>query len=135
MYRVKPYYRNDIKGVFDLFDDFFTDSHVVRGNFKIDVKDLKDKYVVEAELPGLLKEDVSITFENDNLVIRISKENVKDEETKYIHKERYSFKSERKIYLPEVDPTKLRAKFENGVLVITLEKLENKINKYMIDIE
>ena len=135
MYRIKPYYRNDVKDVFDLFDNFFSDTRVVQGNFKIDVKDLKDKYIVEAELPGLTKEDVNVKFENDYLTIDIHKEEVKEEDTKYVHKERFSFTSNRKFYLPDVDPTKLSAKFENGILFITLTKSEHASNSYLIDIE
>lgn len=136
MYRIKPYYRNNVSDVFDLFDDFFKESRVVRGNFKVDVKDLKEKYIVEAELPGLSKEDVSITYEKDYLTITVKKEEVKeDTETKYVHKERFSFTSDRKMYLPDVNPKKLGAKFENGILVITLNKLEHTSNSYLIDIE
>lgn len=137
MYRIKPYYKNSVsRDVFDLFDDFFNDSRVVRANFRMDVQDLKDKYIVEAELPGLTKDDVNVKFENERLTITVSKEESKDsEDKKYVHKERYSFNSERQMYLPDVDPTKLSAKFDNGILTITLNKSEHAISSYLIDIE
>lgn len=136
MYRIKPYYKTDLsKNVFDLFDDFFDNSRTATRNFKVDVKDLKDKYIVEAELPGIRKEDLNIKFENDYLTISVNKEETKEEDVKYVYKERYSFAEERRMYLPDVDPTKLGAKLDNGILVITLNKSDNAINSYMIDIE
>lgn len=142
MYRVAPYRRSSSvfpKDVFDLFDGFFNDrpSTFVR-DFRIDVKNEKDKYIVEAELPGFEKKDLAIKFENDQLKISITKEeetNDNNEEDRYIHKERHSFRSERSIYLEDVDPTKLNANFKNGILTIELMKLEHKISSYMIDIK
>ena len=136
MYKIKPYYNNVLSNnVFDLFDDFFKDTRVRERNFKIDVRDLKDKYIVEAELPGLSKEDVNIKYENDYLTVSVHKEEVKEENTDYVHKEITSFSSERRLYLPDVDPTKLGAKLDNGILVITLNKSEHAANSYLIDIE
>ena len=138
MYRITPYRkRNNVSDVFDLFDDFFRTPVTYTRDFRVDVKDLKDKYIVEAEVPGLEKKDLSIKFENDYLTIAIDKEQEteENEKDKYIHRERYSFKSERKIYLPDVDPKKLSAKMNNGILSIELSKLEEKISSYMIDIK
>lgn len=142
MYRITPYRRNNnvsTRDVFDLFDDFFTDRKLnyVR-DFRIDVKDEKDKYIVEAEVPGLEKKDLSIKYENDHLTISINKEQEvedKNEDNTYLHRERHMFKSERNIYLEDVDPKKLTAKLNNGVLTIELMKLEHKISSYMIDIK
>ena len=136
MYRIKPYYRSNVsKSMFDLFDDFFNESRTVLRNFKVDVQDLKDKYVVEAELPGLDKKDINIKFENDYLTISINKEEESTEDKKYMYKERTEFSSERSMYLPDVDPKKLSATFNNGILEITLNKQEHAVNSYMIDIE
>lgn len=139
MYRITPYRRNNgnRKDVFDLFDDFFNDRKTtyVR-DFKVDVKDEKDKYIVEAEVPGLSKKDLNIKYENDRLTISITKEEENEEqEDNYMHKERYEFRSERSIYLEDVDPKKLSAKMNNGILTIELMKLEHKISSYMIDIK
>lgn len=137
MYRIRPYRKNVQRDVFDLFDDFFGTTRNVVRDFRVDVKDLKDKYVVEAELPGLSKEDINIKFENEYLTISVNKneETNEQEEGKYVHKERVELRSERRMFLPDVDPTKLNAKLENGILVISLNKAEEKINSYMIDID
>ena len=139
MYRITPYRKNNVntRDVFDLFDDFFTDRKVnyVR-DFKIDVKDEKDKYIVEAEVPGLDKKDINIKYENDRLTISINKEDeTETKEDKFLHKERHEFRSERSIYLEDVDPKKLSAKMNNGILTVELMKLEHKVSSYMIDIK
>jgi HSP20 family protein len=136
-----PYRRNGLstRDVFDLFDDFFNDrkSTMVR-DFRIDVKDEKDKYVVEAEVPGLEKKDISIKFENDRLTIAIQQEQHNednDEQDKYIHRERHLFSSERSILLEDVDPKKMQASMNNGILTIELKKLADKVSSYLIDIK
>lgn len=141
MYRLTPYRNRNLnaRDVFDLFDDFFGDRKVnyVR-DFRVDVREEKDKYIVEAELPGLTKKDLAIKFENDHLHISIEKEQETEEENddnKYIHKERHMFRSERSIYLEDVDPKKLNASLKDGILSIELMKLEHKISSYMIDIK
>jgi HSP20 family protein len=134
MYSVRPYKRNDI---FRLFDDFFdTSTTIYNGPLKVDVRDLNEEYVVEVDVPGIKKEDIQIHFENERLIISLEVEESKEEDNNnYIHKERYMASSKRSIYLKDVDPTKFKAKMDNGVLTITAQKLEEKINKYMIDIE
>jgi HSP20 family protein len=139
MYRIRPYSSNvQRKDVFDFMDDFFNTpvrSNFVR-NFKVDVEELKDKYIVDVEVPGLNKEDINITYENEYLTIRISKEEDQSEEKKeYVLKERSSFTSERSFYLKDVDPNNVKAALDNGVLTITLNKMESAVNSYLIDIE
>ncbi len=142
MYRIAPYRRsNSLTGrdVFDLFDEFFNDRPLtyVR-DFRVDVKEEKDRYIVEAELPGFDKKDLSIKFENDYLTITINKEQDTEEKRdndKFLHKERFVFRSERSIYLEDVDPNKITASMENGILKVELQKLEHKVNTYMIDIK
>lgn len=139
MYRIRPYSSNvQRKDVFDFMDDFFNTpvrSNFVR-NFKVDVEELKDKYIVDVEVPGLSKEDINITYENEYLTIRISKEEDQSEEKKeYVLKERSSFTSERSFYLKDVDPNNVKAALDNGVLTITLNKMESAVNSYLIDIE
>lgn len=138
MYKLTPYTsmkRN--RDLFDIFDDFFNDSRAYRGNLKVDVQDLEKEYIVLADVPGIQKEELEVHFENERLLISINKEmsNESDENSNYIHRERYNESLSRSIYLKDVDPTKFKAKLDNGVLTVTAQKLEDKINKYMIDIE
>jgi HSP20 family protein len=141
MYRITPYRRRNLntRDVFSLFDDFFNESrHTYVRDFRLDVKEEKEKYVVEAELPGLEKKDISIKFENDYLNISIQTEDNEEdmnESDNYLHRERHMFRSERKVFSQDVDPKKLNAKLKNGILTIELMKMEEKISSYMIDIK
>ena len=136
MYRIKPYRRNDLFNVMDVFDDFFSDNRRNYSNLKVDVRDLEKEYIVDVDVPGLTKDDIEIHFENERLMISINKEEETEENNdNYIHRERYTVSTKRSIYLKDVDPKKFKAKLDNGVLTINAQKLEDKISKYMIDID
>lgn len=137
MYKMRPY--NSItrnRDLFDVFDDFFSSSRDYTGNIKIDVQDFEKEYVIKADLPGILKEEIEIHFENERLNISVNKvTDNNSEDENYIHRERYSETLNRTIYLKDVDPKKFKAHLDNGVLEITAQKQEDKINKYMIEID
>jgi HSP20 family protein len=142
MFRITPYnktLRSDQRGyrdVFDLFDDFFAERDYGYRKFKLDVRDTNDTYIIDADLPGIKKEDISIHFEDEQLVIAVNREeNNEEENNDYIHRERSVSSFERRINLRDVDPSKFKASLKDGVLTIHAPKLEEKVNKYMIDIE
>ena len=142
MYRVTPYkntLRNNTKtyrDVFDLFDDFFTERDYGYRKFKLDVRDTGKEYIIDADLPGIEKDEMSVHFENEQLIISVNREDQKEEDLKdYLHKERTVESFERRINLKDVDPKAFKASLNNGVLTITAPKLEEKVNKYLIDIE
>lgn len=87
----------------------------------------KDNHIfVETEIPGMNKKNIKVKLENNVLTITGEKKRDKeDKETIYRHNERIFGTFERSFTLPvEVNPEKTEAKFENGVLVIKLQKLE-----------
>ena len=141
MFKITPYRssyprKTNYDSVFDLFDDFFSETRNPQSNFKIDVLEDEDKYIIEVETPGVIKDNIEIHYENEYLTIDLKKEEIKEEEKKnYIHKERYKESSTRSIYLKDIDASKLSAKQDNGILIITAPKLESKTTKYLIDIE
>ncbi|MCZ2845912.1 MAG: Hsp20/alpha crystallin family protein [Candidatus Bathyarchaeota archaeon] len=92
----------------------------------VDVIDKKDKIIAKAELPGVDKKDIKITLSDNTLTIR--GERKEERETKkedYYCCERVQGSYSRTIALPvEVDNTKIKASFKNGVLEVTLPKAE-----------
>lgn len=80
--------------LYDMVDDFFRDSSVFDRNlmmdtFKLDVKETDQAYGIEAELPGIAKEEVSLDLVENRLTISVNREEQKDEEKEnYIHRER-----------------------------------------------
>jgi len=143
MFRITPYSavprkRNrNYSDVFDLFDDMFNAPRY-SDRCKMDVKDLEKEYMIEAEMPGVKKEDINIHYENDHLTINVHQEESKedkDEQDNYIHRERSSRSFERSIYLEAVNPDQIKAKLEDGILTITAPKKEEVVNKYLVEIE
>lgn len=93
---------------------------------KVDVTDHPDKIVIEAEIPGLTKDDVSVDLEQRVLTISGGKrDTVVDEDARYIRKElkRSSFKRSFKLG-DNMKVKDIEADFNNGLLNITVPKRE-----------
>jgi HSP20 family protein len=91
---------------------------------KLDLREEEDRFLVQAELPGMAKEDVTIETDGDMLRMIANKEQEVEERTEgYIRRERGSMRYHRQMRLPEsVDRDHIKAKMENGVLEISLPK-------------
>jgi len=91
---------------------------------KMDIYENENAVVVETEMPGVDKKDIKIKLEGD--ILSVSAEKKSDDEKKnrnFFRKERYYGKFERTLRLPEyIDPQKISAKYEGGVLEIQIEK-------------
>ncbi len=125
---------------YNMLDDFFTDpwSAGRRGYdaFKLDVQQKDDAYLIEAELPGAKKEEVSIELNDGTLRIALNRDEKKDEENKnYIHRERRSFSASRSIYLGDADAQGIKAKLDDGILKISVPRAKQIDNTRKIDIE
>jgi HSP20 family protein len=107
---------------------------------KVDVIEHDDKFIIEAEIPGLKKEDVSVELVDDVLSIKGEKRHdseSKNDTGKYLRRElkRSSFK--RSFSLGDnIDKTGVDAEFNNGVLTVILKKVEPSLpNIKKIDIK
>ncbi len=119
------------------FDDFFgkeMDEWVANGGTNkstpaVNVKETEDGFDVEVAAPGLSKEDFKVDIDNDVLTISSEKEEKhedQDKEGKYTQRE-FSYQSfKRSFKLPEnaIDADKVAAKYEQGVLHLSLPKRE-----------
>jgi HSP20 family protein len=95
----------------------------------VDVRESNDEIRVTAELPGLKSEDVTVTLENGVLSISGEKKQEvqegKEDGNYYLFERRYG-RFERSFTLPRtVDADRIKARFEDGVLTVTLPKAEN----------
>lgn len=97
---------------------------------KTDVKEKEDGYELHVELPGYKKEDVKAELKDGYLNIEASTSSDKEEKDKdgtYIRKERYSGVCKRSFYVGDaVEQEDIKAKFEDGILKITVPKKEAK---------
>ena len=126
---------------YNMLDYFFTDGIGVRKKlsretFKLDVEETPEAFKIQAELPGVKKEELGLEFNDGVLTISVKKEeNVEETKKNYLHRERRLTSMSRKIHLTEARADGIKAKLEDGVLSIELEK-ERKINKTIpIEIE
>ena len=92
----------------------------------VDIVENDGAYVVRAELPGVNKDDVKITVENDILTIKGEKKNEKEsKENQFTRIERSYGSFQRSFTLPSsVESGKIEASFENGILTVTVPKAE-----------
>ncbi len=99
----------------------------------LDVFDEKDNFRVICELPGMKKEDISITLHEGNVTIAGERKPVKEEqECETFRSERYFGKFQRSVTLPNgVDSTKVCATYVDGVLNISLPKSEESKPKHI----
>jgi len=97
----------------------------------VDLKEEGDRFLVQAELPGMSKEDVTIETDGDLLSIAASKEQeIEEKKEGYIRRERGSMHFHRQMRLPEnVDRERIKARMENGVLEISLPKMTVEAEK------
>lgn len=115
-----------------LVDAFFRGGVMDDGSYgtfwgpAVDIVEQDDAYIVEAELPGLTKNDVKISIEGNILTIRGEKrQEKKSEERNYHRTERVYGSFTRSFTLPSsVKTDKIEAHYQNGVLTITLPKVE-----------
>ncbi len=97
----------------------------IGGLMRTDVKEDKEGYEVHIDLPGFKKEDVQITLKDGYMTVAASRVNEVEEGKKYLRRERYVGNVSRSFYVGEVlTEEDIKAKFENGVLKITLPKKE-----------
>jgi HSP20 family protein len=126
----------------DLVDDFFKGflvrpvAYEGRGNevlprMKVDVAEKNGAYVVKGELPGVRKEDIHVTVDGAQVTLEAEvKQEKSTEEERVLHTERTYGKVSRAFTLPqEIDESKVQAKFQDGVLELTLPKKQAAARK------
>ncbi len=118
----------------DIFDDFMrpgksmTSFSSASSVMKTDIKETDTTYELAVELPGISKENVTAELKDGVLTIKaVSSLNSdeKDQNGKYIRRERFYGTSSRSFYVGEdLKQEDIKAKFENGVLNLTVPKVE-----------
>ena len=117
----------------NVFDDFFDFPTMPRQQqaisvMKTDVREHENGYELDVDLPGIKKENVKVKLEDGYLTISASTAQNNDEKDKkgsYIRRERFSGSYSRSFYVgEEVKETDIKAKFDNGVLQLSIPKPE-----------
>lgn len=119
---------------------FFQDSGVFSGDTiipRIDIHADAEQIYVKAELPGMEKENIDVTVEDGQLIIRGEKKQEKEcNEKSYLWVERYHGTIYRAVDLPAaVDASRVKATYKNGVLDLVLPRREeDKPKQIKIDV-
>ena len=128
MFGMIPFERSD-DNFFDLFDNFerkfFGNSNAAIPDFRTDIRDAGDRFVLEAELPGFNKEDIKLDVKDGILTISAQHTENKDEKEdkgSYIRRERRYGSFTRSFDITGVDDEHITASYNNGVLELNLPK-------------
>lgn len=122
----------------NVFDDFFDFPAMPARQqtapiMKTDVREHEHGYELDVDLPGIKKEDVKVKLDDGYLTITATSAQNNDEKDKkgnYIRRERFSGSYSRSFYVgDEVKETDIKAKYDNGVLQLSIPKIEAKPQK------
>ena len=133
-----------IKNSFDLFDDFFNDDMFFNNKknnlMKTDIRETKNSYIIDMDLPGYEKENINLALNNGYLEVtaKVEKENNEENEEKYVRRERFVGECSRSFYVgDDLEEEDIDAEFKNGILKVTIpkkEQLEDKKETKQIEI-
>lgn len=118
----------------DIMDEFFNDAvNARRDSFvpSIDVSETDNQFLITAELPGMKKDDINISLENNRLSISGERTFENEEKGKTYHRVETQYGSfSRSFQLPDnISEESITAKYEDGLLNITIDKSEEKVKK------
>lgn len=101
-------------------------------SLKSDIKETDKEYVVKIDMPGVDKKDIALNFKDDVLTVDAKRDSFDDESDQkgnIIASERDYGTYSRSYRLPQVDSKAISAKYEDGVLTVTLPKTKEEIDK------
>lgn len=119
---------------FDLFDEMFKDPFFSRREnqnavMKTDIREKDGDYLMDIDLPGFSKDDISAELHDGYMTVTAKKEennDEKDDKGNYIHRERYSGSCSRRFYVGDISEADIKALFKDGTLHLEIPKEEPK---------
>lgn len=139
MSRLIPFNKNNnnhvgtgLKDFNNMLEDFLSEGWLSgrglsRDTFKLDINEIEQEYQIEAELPGISKDDIDLYIDNEILTISANSETKTEQDSKnFIHKERRVNSMSRSIHLAGAKAEGIMAVLKEGVLKITVPKEEKK---------
>lgn len=147
MFELRPYrkssvsYYNPFREMADLERSFWgdPDSRNALAEFKTDITDEGDHFLLEADMPGFEKNDIHLDVSGDTLTIkaeRLTKNKTEDKKDRYVCSERSYGSYSRSFDITGIDAAGIKAKYNNGVLSLTLpKKVEKQPESQRVEIE
>ncbi|HLP49752.1 MAG TPA: Hsp20/alpha crystallin family protein [Chitinophagales bacterium] len=133
-----PRFSNLIENIFDNdFPTFLGNEFLKTSGPSVNIKDTKDAYSIQVSAPGFAKENFSVKAEDGFLTIAgEAKEEKLEDGTKFTRKEFVHTSFKRSFTLPKtIVADKIGASYENGILTVTLPKLEEAKAKGTIEVK
>lgn len=127
-----------------LFSDWFMPEVNKSLQMRTDIKEDENNYVLEVELPGVNKNDIDISLNDGYLTVKATvnnkfknHENGKENNKKFVHRERFYGVASRSYYIGDVEMKTINASFENGILSVSFpkENPEKKETNHRIEIK
>lgn len=119
---MKNYIIKHNNDLFDGFDGFFRPFYQpTKDLMRTDVKETETEFVFDVEVPGFKKEDISVTYDDGYVSVTAKREESEEGKDNFLRRER-NCSCERSFYVGEIDKTMIKAKYENGVLTLTIPK-------------
>jgi HSP20 family protein len=128
-YRRNSLFRPDSLMSEDFFRNFFAPffDDTFSCGFKVDVRDMGDKYLLEADLPGVKRDQIKIDVDDNILTIRAEMDESRNEEKdNYVMCERRYGRMQRSFNIAGVDDANITAEFTDGVLKLNLPKISEQ---------
>lgn len=148
MFELRPYRKNNSVSYYNPFRDmenfekaFFGDPYYrnALAEFKTDITDEGDHFLLEADMPGFEKNDIHLDVSGDTLTIkaeRLTKNKTEDKKDRYVCSERSYGSYSRSFDITGIDAADIKAKYNNGVLSLTLpKKVEKQPESQRVEIE
>ena len=132
---MKNYLTRRTNDLFDeAFESFFRPFYLDNEStfMKTDIKETETDYVLDIEMAGFDKSDISLKFESGYITVSAKKEG--KDEARYIRKER-AVSCSRSYYMGDVDEELITAKYSNGVLTVTVPKQKPEESRHNILID
>lgn len=118
----------------DLMDEFFNDVVNTRNDSfvpGIDIAETDGQFLVSVELPGMEKKDIDVSLDNGRLTVSGERKFEEEEKGRTYHRVETKYGSfSRSFQLPDnIDENSINARYENGILNISIDKSEDKVKK------
>jgi len=110
------------------------DWKISEGQLSADIYETETELIIQTAIAGVQAKELDISLENDVLIIKGERENpTKDSKKNYFSKECYFGPFSREVILPrEIDPSRVKATMEEGILTIRMPKIEREKKKKII---
>lgn len=145
MFELIPFQRGihvpkQLYNVENLFENFFRGpffpGNLQNTDLKVDIRENEKEYILEADLPGITKENLHLDFEDNVLTIAVEKdEQLNDEKENYICRERRSEYISRQFAFDNVASERIQAEYKDGVLKVSIPKSKVEEKKHQIEIQ